>query len=54
MSARFQPKGTFYRLSVKGSPATAKRDLLCKSLRVGGSCFVRNFAGDAPVQFASR
>ena len=34
--------------SAKRSPAASR----CKNR--GGSCFVRNFAGDAPVQFASR
>lgn len=56
MSARFaSPKGTFYRLSVKGFDSLGDAQSLCNSLRrKGGNCFVRNFAGDAPVDFASR
>jgi hypothetical protein len=56
VSARFvSAKGTFYRLAVNGfaSPADAKD--LCSHLRTKGqSCFVRQVAGDAPVQMASR
>jgi Flp pilus assembly protein TadD len=56
MSARFaSPKGVFYRLSVKGFASTGEAKALCAQLRRGGGkCFVRNFAGDAPVQYASR
>ena len=56
MSARFaSPKGTFYRLSVKGFGSVNEALALCSSLRhSGGSCFVRNVAGDTPVQIASR
>lgn len=56
MSARFaSAKGTFYRLSVHGFGNVAEAKALCSSVRNhGGSCFVRNVAGDAPVQFASR
>ena len=56
MSARFaSPKGTFYRLSVRGFANVRGANELCTSLRrEGGSCFVRNFAGDTPVQLASR
>ena len=56
MSARFDgPKGTVYRLSVKGFASRAEATGLCESLRrSGGSCFVRNAAGDRPIQFASR
>lgn len=56
MSARFDgPKGTVYRLSLKGFASDRDARLLCESLRQsGGSCFVRNVAGDAPVQFAWR
>jgi Flp pilus assembly protein TadD len=56
MSARFQSaKGTFYRLSVRGFNSLGEANALCASLhRQGASCFVRNFAGDAPVQYASR
>ena len=56
MSARFvDGRGTFYRLSVKGFASDREARLVCESLRrSGGSCFVRNVAGDAPVQIASR
>jgi hypothetical protein len=56
VSARFNSaQGPVYRLSVKGfaSPDQAK-DLCINLRRAGGNCFVRNVAGDAPVQFASR
>ena len=49
------PKGTFYRLSVRGFASDAEARNLCMALRRnGGSCFVRNVAGDAPMQIASR
>jgi len=56
MSARFaSSKGTFYRLSVKGFGSVNEAAALCSALRhSGGSCFVRNVAGDTPVQIASR
>jgi cell division septation protein DedD len=56
MSARFSsPKGTFYRLSVKGFGSVNEAAALCSTLRHSGtSCFVRNVAGDTPVQIASR
>ena len=56
MSARFaSAKGVFYRLSVKGFGSTNEAVALCSSVRrSGGSCFVRNVAGDTPVQIASR
>lgn len=56
VSARFaSPKGTFYRLSVKGFGSDREARLVCESLRkAGGSCFVRNVAGDRPVQLAAR
>lgn len=56
MSARFDsPKGTFYRLSVKGFASANEANALCASLRRGGgTCFVRKSAGDTPVQIASR
>lgn len=55
LSARFaSPKGTFYRLSVRGFASVAEANSLCGSLqRQGGSCFVRNLAGDAPVHYAA-
>src|SRR5439155_6573097 len=56
MSAKFaSPKGTFYRLSVRGFSSVGEATSLCTSLkRQGGSCFVRNVAGDTPVHYASR
>ena len=56
MSARFaSPKGTFYRLSVRGFASDRDARVTCESLRSqGASCFVRNTAGDSPVQVASR
>lgn len=56
MSARFSgAKGTFYRLSVQGFGSINEAEALCSSVRhSGGSCFVRNVAGDTPVQIASR
>jgi D-alanyl-D-alanine carboxypeptidase len=56
MRAQFvSPKGTFYRLSITGFGSQREAQARCQLLRSrGGSCFVRNFAGDAPVQYASR
>jgi len=56
MSARFaSQKGTFYRLSVRGFDSVSEANALCGSIKhSGGSCFVRNFAGDVPVRYASR
>lgn len=56
VSARFTgPKGTVYRLSVKGFASAAEAQQLCSALqRKGKSCFVRRVAGDSPVQFAAR
>ncbi|HZU50372.1 MAG TPA: SPOR domain-containing protein, partial [Sphingomicrobium sp.] len=56
MSARFaSPKGTFYRLSVRGFNSIGQAKALCTSLRhSGGACFVRYVAGDAPVNIAMR
>ena len=56
MSARFDgPNGTVYRLSVKGFASRAEATSVCENLRrSGGSCFVRNIAGDRPIQYASR
>ena len=55
-SARFAGvKGTVYRLSVKGFASDGEARRLCSQLKnSGGTCFVRNAAGDAPVRFASR
>lgn len=56
MRARFvSPKGTFWRLSISGFDTQREAIARCQLLRSrGGSCFVRRFAGDAPVQYASR
>jgi len=56
MSARFaSPRGTLFRLSVHGFASVNEASALCASLRhAGGTCFVRNVAGDAPVQIAMR
>jgi Flp pilus assembly protein TadD len=55
-SARFNgPDGTVYRLSLKGFASDSEARQLCMSIKAkGGSCFVRNAAGDAPVRFAKR
>ena len=56
MRARFDsPKGTVWRLSIRGFDSQAAAIAQCQSLRGrGGNCFVRSTAGDSPVQFASR
>ena len=56
MTARFNSeRGTVYRLSIKGFASQQEAVARCKLLRSrGGSCFVRNVAGDAPIQYASR
>lgn len=56
MSARFaSAKGTFYRLSVHGFASDSDARDLCMSIRrQGATCFVRNAAGDAPVNIAMR
>ena len=56
LTARFDsPKGTVYRLSVKGFGSQQEAIARCSQLKSnGGACFVRNTAGDAPVEFASR
>jgi Flp pilus assembly protein TadD len=56
LRARFDsPKGTFWRLSVQGFESERDAVLRCRTLKArGGQCFVRDFAGDAPVQIASR
>jgi hypothetical protein len=55
MKARFDsPKGTFWRLSIQGFSNQREAVARCEQLKDrGGHCFVRNFAGDAPVQIAS-
>ena len=54
--ARFEgPKGTVWRLSIKGFASDGEARDRCELLQSrGGKCFVRRVAGDAPVQFASR
>ena len=56
LRARFEsPNGTYWRLSIQGF--ANQRDALarCEQLRNhGGKCFVRGFAGDSPVEIASR
>jgi len=56
LRARFDsPKGTFYRLSVQGFATEREALGRCQLLKSrGGTCFVRGFAGDAPVELASR
>lgn len=56
MRARFVgPKGTVWRLSIKGFASDREARQRCELLQSrGGSCFVRRVSGDAPVQFASR
>lgn len=55
VTARFDgPRGTFYRLSVKGFASDRQAIDLCTSLkRAGANCFVRAAYNDAPVQLAS-
>jgi Flp pilus assembly protein TadD len=46
---------TFYRLSVGGFATRATAVDFCETFRTrGGNCFVREQAGDAPLQWASR
>jgi len=56
MKARFDgPKGTVWRLSIKGFESRKDAVNRCETLQSrGGKCFVRQAAGDSPVQFASR
>ena len=56
MTPRFDsPKGTVYRLSIKGFGSQQEAVARCSVLKShGGACFVRNVAGDAPVEIASR
>lgn len=56
MRARYvSPKGVFWRLSIQGFNNQREALARCNTLRGrGGSCFVRNFAGDMPVQYAAR
>jgi Flp pilus assembly protein TadD len=54
LRARFSsPKGVFYRLSIQGFGNQREAISRCQLLKSnGGQCFVRPFAGDAPVQIA--
>lgn len=54
LRARFDsPKGTFWRLSIQGFSSQREAAARCQFLKSrGGSCFVRGFAGDAPVRIA--
>jgi len=54
LRARFDsPKGTYYRLSIQGFSNQRQAISRCQLLKSnGGQCFVRPFAGDAPVQIA--
>jgi Flp pilus assembly protein TadD len=56
LRARFDsPRGTFWRLSIQGFASRGEAVARCQLLKAhGGTCFVRTFAGDAPVQIASR
>lgn len=56
VTARFaSPKGTFYRLAVKGFGSDREAVQLCTALkRSGTACFVRAANNDAPIQLASR
>ncbi|HEX2802988.1 MAG TPA: tetratricopeptide repeat protein [Sphingomicrobium sp.] len=56
MRAKFDgPKGTVWRLSIKGFASDGEARSRCELLQSrDGNCFVRTVAGDAPVQFASR
>ena len=54
--ARFEgPKGTVWRLSIKGFDSDREARSRCELLQSrGGKCFVRRTAGDSPVEMASR
>lgn len=56
VAARYDgERGTFFRLSVQGFGSARDAITMCSGLkRAGATCFVRNVAGDAPVQVASR
>lgn len=56
LRAKFvSPKGVFWRLSIQGFDSQREAIARCNKLRSrGGSCFVRNVAGDTPVQYAAR
>ncbi len=56
LKARFDsPNGTYWRLSIQGFGSQREAIARCRELQSnGGKCFVRGFAGDAPVRIASR
>jgi len=56
LRARFDsPNGTYWRLSIQGFANQRDALVRCEQLRNhGGKCFVRGFAGDLPVEIASR
>jgi len=55
LKARFDSaNGTFWRLSVQGFGNEREAIVRCNTLKsLGGHCFVRGIAGDAPVEIAS-
>ena len=55
LRARFDsPNGTYWRLSIQGFSNQREAMERCQQLKNrGGKCFVRNFAGDRPVEIAS-
>ena len=56
LRARFDsPNGTYWRLSIRGFANQREALARCDQLKNnGGKCFVRGFAGDTPVEIASR
>jgi hypothetical protein len=56
LRARFDSSnGTYWRLSIQGFANQRDAIARCGQLRNnGGKCFVRGFAGDSPVEIASR
>jgi hypothetical protein len=56
LRARFDsPNGVYWRLSIQGFANQREALARCEQLREkGGKCFVRGFAGDSPVEIASR
>ena len=56
LRARFNsPNGIYWRLSIQGFANQREALARCEQLRNnGGKCFVRGFAGDSPVEIASR
>jgi Flp pilus assembly protein TadD len=56
MRARFDSaNGTYWRLSIQGFDSQREAIARCDQLKShGGQCFVRRYAGDKPVEIASR